>query len=895
MAVIATAQRKRGWNLFVVLGIWFALLVNTNASLAARPDMAKERLEAFEWFGGLGFPDVKTLKFVRVTTGWPDEDDYDPLKNSYLHGFLLSQEEDTFSVLLPDLETRKWRKTPPGTKDHQKVEYEVADLSKYAASRLESIRDIDQRKRKSSWRSMEMRLSERAQVFTLAWSCWRKGHDELAAELYDEAARMGMHSGSGDSEIRKVRQRVAVDLGHAEMWRAVEEFGEAGTSRVQLLDKFRGIIKNYPECEHIARAKTTVELLEKMVQEDLEHTEQRKRGKSFEELSEHEQIRELVFQLRDQNGRQMSQPGSCDVFFTLDSLLGHAGKSPAHQLVKFGYAAVPQLVDALGDRRFSRSVGCHRNFYFSHHVLTVGECARQVLDRIDGRGVDHVATLARLKEKGERQILLEEVAVGDKRVLDLAGRLVSKYPDAAFPALAKATRLETELWVRAYLVNLCGSLTGDEPLPFLLEEMKQGPHLMCRLPAAKAVHQRGRPEAVAAMIAEWNRPQTKPDADDERSDELASFLARCGKIEAIAALAKDFVEQPLDLRIDVLVAFSRHGDSPPILRNPYEPILPDKSKDKELRTPILRLLLTALEDEDELVGFSNHWGDTEYHNPRVCDLAGFVLHGMDAKRYPCDLSAPLEQRERDRFAVQNLVRQELGLAAVSSPGPRVVKPVAAETLRPLLERFEKASPEELAEAQSPIIGLGLGALPAVVKRRAALAPDEPGRARLDVLARRLSLMIAEVQFAKSSLKPPAALADRLASLQGRPFDPRAFQDLLAMIPENLPDGAHGVRLSAVRGSAGMGMLLQVELLTRQRARALNLSNEPYMPERRDRPTWIYGTYVRAGQRVVGHSISWEQQTADNKEEFLEWLEQAAAAPYDQPLEIRLQWAVGRVK
>jgi hypothetical protein len=95
-------------------------------------------------------------------------------------------------------------------------------------------------------------------------------------------------------------------------------------------------------------------------------------------LDRAEQIRELIFQLRDQHGEQMSWPGSCDVFKTLDE----REDTPAHELVKMGYAAVPQLIGALDDRRISRSVTCHRMHFYSHEVLRVRDCAEQILSRI---------------------------------------------------------------------------------------------------------------------------------------------------------------------------------------------------------------------------------------------------------------------------------------------------------------------------------------------------------------------------------------------------------------------------------------------------------------------------------------------------------------------------------
>lgn len=53
--------------------------------------------------------------------------------------------------------------------------------------------------------------------------------------------------------------------------------------------------------------------------------------------------------------------------------------------VTAAYAAVPRLIDALDDLRFCRSVGYHRNFYFSHYTLRVGDRALAVLERIAGR------------------------------------------------------------------------------------------------------------------------------------------------------------------------------------------------------------------------------------------------------------------------------------------------------------------------------------------------------------------------------------------------------------------------------------------------------------------------------------------------------------------------------
>jgi hypothetical protein len=71
-----------------------------------------------------------------------------------------------------------------------------------------------------------------------------------------------------------------------------------------------------------------------------------------------------IYELRDHKGRQ---------------------SGPARKLVDLGYAAVPRLIDALDDRRPTRTVGYWRDSIYSHYVLRVGDCAVAILEQIAGR------------------------------------------------------------------------------------------------------------------------------------------------------------------------------------------------------------------------------------------------------------------------------------------------------------------------------------------------------------------------------------------------------------------------------------------------------------------------------------------------------------------------------
>ena len=64
--------------------------------------------------------------------------------------------------------------------------------------------------------------------------------------------------------------------------------------------------------------------------------------------------------------------------------------SPSTQLVAIGEPALEQLIDAVDDDRFTRCVGYHRNFYFSHGIIRVGGCCLRIIERIklSGREFD---------------------------------------------------------------------------------------------------------------------------------------------------------------------------------------------------------------------------------------------------------------------------------------------------------------------------------------------------------------------------------------------------------------------------------------------------------------------------------------------------------------------------
>jgi hypothetical protein len=428
MERLADFRRPR-LALTFALAAMTACLTNVDVSLANPPQSAAERVKLFEWFSTLGIPDVKHAKFVRYPAsesqlrGMPSD-------VSYGHGFLLDENKNEWTILSFGLKKSPREKkpyfsaTPPG-----KWACEEQELAAFANTILASPA-----KPKSAIDS-ESNGGDRlktTKVFFLAWACWREGLDEQAAKLFDLAANLRDVQSGFAPGVATLQRRIAADLSHDEFIAAQIALVDDETPRERVLARLETLSKRFPGLETSFLAGEMARVLRKMVPEEREHAKLEKLQKPFAERSRKEQIAELIFQLRDQHGERFSLRYREDIF--LDR--GSSGESPARRLFKIGYDAVPQLIEALSDERFSRALDFHwkldePRLSFRYHVLTVGDCALQILERLAGRKffnrsdrfmsespvlVAAVKTLAMhwnddlqrdLKQKGERQVLID--------------------------------------------------------------------------------------------------------------------------------------------------------------------------------------------------------------------------------------------------------------------------------------------------------------------------------------------------------------------------------------------------------------------------------------------------------------------------------------------------------
>lgn len=665
---------KKLFGFIIAFLFAFAPVLSANTSNLS---LTKEAKGAFRWLDRMRFPDVAGKKLVLVSTGHWVSSNEGPRRNTWIYGFLLSQDSNSFNVLALDLREQAFQRTPPNTPEYERQDYEVVDLAQNAERYFRFLKhpegDKDLRERLAGGY-----FNDRASLFVMAWGCWKNGLIQLAQSLYEQAQTIEKPEDNSRKQP-EMRELLEKDFGHGMIWVTTLAAGEnLSVSRLELLKRFERISKYCPGSEYAEQAGRLVKILKRMILEDESH-----RAKPLENISIEEKVSELIYQLREQHGFQISQPGSCDIFRD-----PRGEESPAHQLVKIGLPAVPQLIKALDDERLTRSMEFGRNFYFSHYILRNGDAALAILERIARRSfcdssrdecslrmvkeVGHTRDQAMawwqdMRAKGEPKLLEESVA-GDEGTLGQARLLSSKYPAAALPAIWHGIQNASKEWHRTGLVEVMGEIPGDAPVPFLLQEMKSSPFLDARVAAAHAIFQRGRPEAVPAMIQEW---QQRLESDNYLElESLSRFLAWCDRSEAVRALASNILSRSIKLRSNMIEAFDDKSMLNIFANDSLKKAIPQNGLDglsKPVRAEIEKFLITELEDIDET---DDQLGMIYPFEQRLCDKAGAILSKHWPDKYRFDASSSQKMRELQRLECMNIWRKSQEMQTLASPAQR---------------------------------------------------------------------------------------------------------------------------------------------------------------------------------------------------------------------------------
>jgi len=416
--------------------------------LARIADMKKDA-EIFAWYDALGFPDPKGKPFGRIASSWWKQEDKTQI--IYTYGFLVEDRLDCVRLI------SQWREVTVSKKGDEENRHPAFERVDLAASIRDLCADLNEEavSRWEPFRGMHTTGSRRMELLMMARLARQLGLFRESRRLMALAAEATSNRGQaadGGAFVAGVKE----DFAHAMTWEAVLACDQPEPTRESLLHRFQLILRNFPGSRHEAQVKEMAEQLKLMIKEDEAHAA--KPPKEWDKMTKDERVEELIYRLRDQDGAQCCQPGECDIFQDWGG--GGNKDTPAHKLVVGGFDAVPALIKILDDRHLTRSVGYHRNFYFSHYVLRYGDCAVRIIERIAGQSFYHGRTTssymtkddavdatrkaieawwADVQRKGPEAVLAEAIRKADHNAVNAASKLMETNAGVALKEIVAAT------------------------------------------------------------------------------------------------------------------------------------------------------------------------------------------------------------------------------------------------------------------------------------------------------------------------------------------------------------------------------------------------------------------------------------------------------------------------
>ncbi|HTQ09375.1 MAG TPA: hypothetical protein VMI31_04830 [Fimbriimonadaceae bacterium] len=284
------------------------------------------RAGLFAWFDTLGYDAVVSGQFVRLDTMVHSKGKTLYLPSQY--GFLVKSGSD-FIVLGTDLALH--RPGAPGLRGT--LQYSDVDFQEWARTA-----------QSKKWDQMDFPyvrgpLTLPATLFVISRACEARGLPVLSRDLYGKAQSTPPRWPSQDGET--FAQLLMEDLGDHAIWQALEDLRDLGFTRKDVVDELDRAVRSYPDNANLLQASSVLDGLRPMLAEDDSHA-----MPNVAKLPASGRIAELIYELRDQ---------TCGESGDTPSRVIPPG-TPAARLMKYGYAAVPQLLAALEDERPTRCV-----------------------------------------------------------------------------------------------------------------------------------------------------------------------------------------------------------------------------------------------------------------------------------------------------------------------------------------------------------------------------------------------------------------------------------------------------------------------------------------------------------------------------------------------------------
>jgi len=406
-------------------------------------------------------------------------------------------------------------------------------------------------------------LPARARTFLTAWIFYRSGKPQQAQKTYERALKLPF----GDRLETWLRHRLGIDKVEfrstvaAQIETTLFEQADsieswAQLSRTEMLGRFERLQRCFPKSRNTTQINETVDTLRSMIAEDQRRAPLN--DEAIARLPKDRQVTEWIYNLRDEIGGRGS---------------GGIWRVDHKPLETLGYEAVPALIAALDDSRFTRGQARIRHAAAWILRTITGEDFGGWAGRSGFPGsakpdpaVKKAAEAwwTEFQEIGEVAQLIKGIETGDRTSSGKAHRLIRLRPELAADAIWKGMLAATNIHARPWLVEKLVSLRNPKAKAYQWQEMRKSPNLTCReLCAQSLFHQGHRKEAIAAMLGEWrnrNHWLAKDTDHNPNFPSLLEFLLTCNDPAVIREIHAEYPKLPSYLRSLILRQFAVYRD-----------------------------------------------------------------------------------------------------------------------------------------------------------------------------------------------------------------------------------------------------------------------------------------------------------------------------------------------
>lgn len=779
---------------------------------AGRQQETAEQVAAYAWFDSLGFVDGLTKPCVRVDWSFSVGQE-----GSWTQGdiaFLAAETSEDFTILSAGLGQATLKRGPQSGMRMRFVRVDFAS---------EILKQLEKRSKPSD-DGTYITPSGPAELFVYSRAAAARGLDALSKHLFELS--VGAERAEKGSYLEVLQAMIA----DGQIEGISIDMGDLQVPREALLGRLDEFVMRFPTYKEVPLARRWIGGLKALVA--AAKARAAVPPKAWNSMNELEKVDELVYELQDQNGRTVTNPGSCDVFAD-----PRREKSPAGQLANIGYAAVPRLIDALSDARLSRSIETsdilHVGFAGNpDRVLCVGEVAAQILERIMSRPFGgYVAAAADwsqrrpeierrvrswwadFQSRGEQAILAQDVTKGGWEASKEVNLLAEKYPAAAPAAIEEGLKHTDGALLKTVYVAALAKCAAKTPEAMALARrlMASAADLPVRVSAASVVALADVRAAAEAMGCEWSR--LRRDQDSESTNMLAKFLICCGSVEAVEEVRS---------RLESLSVYERAaiaqlldgGGNPPEWSGLYRTApLPMPSTAGPHGAAVERLLATELSDTEQLLNFSMAGPKVALYNPRVCDIGVYDMSKLWPPRYQYHCTASPFETEAQRIVAINVWRSAHGMRLLRLPARPTIRQADVAVVAPLIREALAARTDSARAASiARLRPLGLSALAAVAKAAYGLPENDPGRRDMVRLSSYLACTVREIRLTGSAFS--GVVRKELTGMRGTSLTGERLVWLVQTINRWACSKKVDFGITGVREGDGTGFSIEVNLRSR---------------------------------------------------------------------------------